>query len=130
MSNKNLKKWAKDLFPLNRSLAGKFNRLTINYIKKNINNHFKIKQVKSGTKIFSWRIPKEYSITKAVLKDQNGKIICDIKDNYLNAVVKSISVNTWINYKKLKNHLYFSNELENAIPYVTSYYKKNWIFFN
>ena len=32
-----LKKWAKDLFPLNRTLAGKFNRLTLKYIKQNIN---------------------------------------------------------------------------------------------
>ena len=49
MSIKNLIKWAKDLYPLNRSLAGKFNRLTIGYIKKNINKNFKIKKVKSGT---------------------------------------------------------------------------------
>ena len=40
--NNQLKKWAKDLFPLNRSLAGKYNRSTLNYIKKNINKNFKL----------------------------------------------------------------------------------------
>ena len=128
MNEKYLNKWAQDLFPLNRSLAGKFNRLTINYIKKNVNKKFKIKKVKSGTKVFGWKIPKEYSLTKAILKDENGKIICDAKDNYLHAMVNSVSVNKWISYKQLKNHLFYSNELKNAIPYVTSYYKKNWGF--
>lgn len=128
MSKKYLKKWAQDLFPLNRSLAGKFNRQTLNYIKKNINKNFKIKKVKSGTKVLGWRIPKEYSVTKAILKDENEKIICDTKDNNLHVVVNSISVNKWISYKKLKNHLFYSNKIENAIPYVTSYYKKNWGF--
>jgi hypothetical protein len=28
-----LKLWAKELFPLNRSLAGKYNRLTLKYFK-------------------------------------------------------------------------------------------------
>ena len=33
-----IKKWAKDLFPYNRSLAGKYNRLTLKYIKKKRNS--------------------------------------------------------------------------------------------
>ena len=40
MSIKKLNKWAKDLFPLNRSLAGRFNLETLNYIKKYINKNF------------------------------------------------------------------------------------------
>lgn len=126
--NNQLKKWAKDLFPLNRSLAGKYNRSTLNYIKKNINKNFKIKKVKSGNKVFTWTIPKEYLITKGILKDEDGKIICDIKNNNLHVIVNSISVNKWVNYNELKKHIFFSNKILNAIPYVTSYYKKNWGF--
>ena len=48
MRKKYLEKWAHDLFPLNRSLAGKFNRQTLNYIKKNINKNFRIRKAKSG----------------------------------------------------------------------------------
>ena len=126
--NNQLKKWAKDLFPLNRSLAGKYNRSTLNYIKKNINKNFKIKKVKSGKKVFTWTIPKEYLITKGILKDEDGKIICDIKNNNLHVIVNSISVNKWVNYNELKKHIFFSKKILNAIPYVTSYYKKNWGF--
>jgi aminopeptidase-like protein len=125
---KNIKKWAKDLFPLNRSLAGKYNRLTINYIKNNINKNFKLKGVKSGTKICSWTIPKEYSISKALLKDQNGNIVCDFKNNNLHVLGSSSSINKWFKYSELKKHIFTSEKVPTAIPYVTSYYQKNWGF--
>ena len=125
---KKLLKWSKDLFPLNRSLAGKFNRQTLNYIKNNINKNFNIKKARSGLKVLSWKIPREYFVKKAILKDEDGKIICDVNDNNLHLVSYSVSVNKWLNYKELKNHIFVSNKIPNAIPYVTSYYKKNWGF--
>ena len=128
MSIKKLNKWAKDLFPLNRSLAGRFNRQTLNYIKKNINKNFYIKKAKSDLKVLGWKIPREYFVKKAILKDEDGKIICDIKNNNLHLVSYSVSVNKWLNYNELKNHIFVSNKISNAIPYVTSYYKKNWGF--
>ena len=64
MSIKKLNKWAKDLFPLNRSLAGRFNRQTLNYIKKNINKNFYIKKAKSDLKVLGWKIPREYFVKK------------------------------------------------------------------
>ena len=102
LRNIKLKKWAKELFPLNRSLAGKYNRLTLNYIKKNINKKFQIKSFKSGKKVFSWTIPKEYLVVKASLKDEKGKIICDIKNNNLHVVVNSKPINKWFNYNQIK----------------------------
>ena len=128
MSIKKLNKWAKDLFPLNRSLAGKFNRQTLNYIKDNINQNFNIKKAKSDLKVLGWKIPREYFAKKAILKDEDGKIICDIKNDNLHLVSYSVSVNKWLNYNELKNHIFVSNKIPNAIPYVTSYYKKNWGF--
>ena len=41
-----LTKWAKDLFPICRSITGKGNRETIKYIKKNINSNFLLKGFK------------------------------------------------------------------------------------
>jgi aminopeptidase-like protein len=123
-----LKLWAKELFPLNRSLAGKNNRLTLKYFKNNINKNFRIKGVKSGTKIYSWTIPKEYSISKGVLKDEDNNIICDINDNNLHAVGYSKPINKWMNFQELKKKIFFSSKAPNAIPYVTSYYKKDWGF--
>ena len=49
-------KWAKELFPLCRSLTGNGTRSTLNYFKK-INKEFKILKFKTGKKVFDWVIP-------------------------------------------------------------------------
>tara|TARA_B100000787_G_scaffold98458_1_gene72608 strand:+ start:5684 stop:6979 length:1296 start_codon:yes stop_codon:yes gene_type:complete len=128
VQKKNLEKWAKDLFPLNRSLTGLGNRKTLNYIKKNINKNISIKSVRSNTKVFSWTIPQEWHVNYAKLLDKNKKVISDFKRNNLELLGYSTKIKKKIKYNELKNHLYFNKERPNAIPYVTSYYKKNWGF--
>ena len=49
------------LFPICRSLTGNGVRKTLNIIKKELPN-LKIKKVRSGTKVFDWKIPKEWNI--------------------------------------------------------------------
>ena len=123
-----LKKWAEDLFPINRSLTGDGNRFTINYIKKNINSKFLLKKAKSGKKVLSWNIPKEWEIKKAKLKDKNGNIVSDFQRNNLEVLGYSVPINKELTYQELKPHLYTSKSVPDAVPYVTSYYKKNWGF--
>ena len=123
-----LKKWAKDLFPMNRSLTGEGNRQTIRYIKKNINSKFIIKKAKSGEKVYSWKVPKEWKIETAILKDEHGNLICDFKRNNLEVLGYSSPINKTLTYNELKSHLYTLPNLPDAIPYVTSYYKKDWGF--
>jgi aminopeptidase-like protein len=125
---KKLKKWSEDLFPINRSLTGSGNLTTLKYIKKNINSKLKIKKVASGTRCFDWRIPKEWNVTSAMLKSENGDIIADFSRNNLELMGYSTPVNKWVSYKNLKPHLFTLKKKPNAIPYVTSYYNKNWGF--
>ena len=128
MNLNNLKKLAIELFPLNRSLAGKYNRQTLTLLKKKVDKRFSIKGVKSGLQVYSWKIPYEYNVTKGLLKDDENNIICDLRKNNLHVVTNSVSVNKWINYSELKEHLYSTKKLPYSIPYVTSYYKKTWGF--
>ena len=123
-----LKKWAEELFPLNRSLTGKGNRQTIKYIKENINSRFILKKAKSGKKVFSWNVPKEWEIETAILKDESGNIICDFQRNNLEVLGYSSPIDKILTYKQLKPHLHTLHNVPDAIPYVTSYYKKNWGF--
>ena len=46
----------KKLFPLNRSITGEGVRETLKILKKHIKD-LKIKKIKSGTKVFDWKIP-------------------------------------------------------------------------
>jgi hypothetical protein len=123
-----IKDWAKDLFPLNRSLTGHGNRVTIKYLKKNINKNFKLFSVRSGKKIFSWKVPLEWKITSGFLKYENGDIISNFERNNLEIVGYSVPVNKSLSYKELIKNLHYSKILPNCIPYVTSYYKKGWGF--
>ena len=57
----------------------------------------------------------------------NKKII-DFKNLNLHLVSYSEPMKTKITYQKLIKNLHFIKNIPNAIPYVTSYYKKTWGF--
>ena len=121
-------RWAKELFPFNRSITGEGVRRTFNYIKKNINTNFKVKKVNSNKKFYDWKIPKEWKIKNAFIAEDNGKKICDFKENNLHLIGYSQKINKVLNYKDLKKKIYFLKNKPNSIPYLTTYYKKNWGF--
>lgn len=120
-------KWANDLFPIYRSLTGEGNRKTLRYIKKEISN-LKIREVRSGKKVYDWVIPDEWNIKDAYITDNKGKKIVDFKKNNLHVVGYSVPIKRKITLNELKKHLFIIKKIPNAIPYVTSYYKKNWGF--
>ena len=115
------------LFPICRSITGKGIRKTLKIIKDEL-PELKIKSIKSGKKVFDWKIPSEWNIEKAyVLDNKNNKII-DFKKNNLHLVNYSIPINKKIKKKDLLSRLHVNKKLPNAIPYITSYYKKYWGF--
>ena len=122
----NYNKLFDELFPINRSITGEGYRKSLKILSKFIN--FKIYKVKSGTKVFDWTVPKEWKINDAYLKDSDGKKIIDFKKNNLSIINYSIPINKSLDFKELKNHLFSIPKLPNAVPYITSYYKKNWGF--
>ena len=52
------------------------------------------------------------------------KKICNFKENNLHLVGYSYPINQKISLNKLKRHLHSLPKQPNAIPYITSYYKK------
>ena len=117
----------KKLLPINRSITGKGTLKTLVYYK-NILNKLKIKKIKSGSKCFDWKIPLEWEIKDAWIKDEKNKKIVDFKKNNLHVVGYSTKVNKIISKKNLLKNIYTIKHLPQAIPYVTSYYKKIWGF--
>lgn len=119
--------WAKDLFPICRSLTGKGNVETLNYLKK-INQNFKIKTFRSGSTHYDWKVPEEWNINDAFIQDENGNKLCDFKKNNLHLVGYSKRINKIFPFKELKKKIYFDKSNPDSVPYVTSYYKKDWGF--
>jgi len=117
----------KKLFPINRSLTGKGNRKTLS-ILRDICPDLQIKSFKSNTKVFDWTIPEEWDVKEAYILTPDKKKICSFKDNNLHLVGYSHSINKKISLKELQKNLYSLPTQPNAIPYITSYYEKNWGF--
>lgn len=115
------------LYPINRSITGKGTKLSLLLIKKLI-PELRLKKFKSGTKTFDWKIPAEWNVNKAYVEDLNKKKIIDFQNHNLHLVGYSKKIKKFITKKQLKKKIYYLRNQPKAIPYVTSYYKKDWGF--
>ena len=123
----NLIKLAKQLYPIHRSITGKGVVQSLKIIKKEIKS-LKIKKIKSGKKTFDWKIPPEWNVKEAYVSDKHNNKIIDIKNSNLHLVSYSRPIRKTITRDELFTRLHFSKKQKNAIPYITSYYKKYWGF--
>ena len=85
---KDIDKYLLKLFYLNRSITGPGNRKTLNEIKKII--PIKIKSIKSSRKIYDWKVPLEWSVKDAYIKNEKGERILDFNKNNLHLASYSI----------------------------------------
>ena len=118
--------FAKKLWPINRSLTGSGVALTLSLIQQKL--PIKILNFNSGKKVFDWQIPKVWNLKEAWVKNKNNKKIIDFRSNNLHIVGYSQSVDKIISLNELKKKIYTLKNQPDAIPYVTSYYKKDWGF--
>ena len=111
-----LTKWGKDLFPICRSITGKGTRKTINYIKKNVNNNFLLKAVKSNQSFFDWKIPPEWEIKEAYIMDSDNNKVCDFKENNLHILYYSSPINKILTLKQLKKNIFTIKKSQMQFP--------------
>ena len=116
----------KILYPICRSITGDGVRKTLKILQKEI--PLDINEIPTKTKCFDWKIPKEWNIIDAYIKDPNGNKIVDFKNSNLHVVSYSIPINKKMRLKELKKHLHYLSEKPKAIPYRTSYYNEYWGF--
>lgn len=119
--------WITDLFPICRSLSGAGVRETLSYIQKLI-PALEIHAVPSGTQAFDWVVPDEWNIIDAYVMDKDGKRVIDFKQHNLHVVGYSQAVDCEMSFADLDKHLHSLPDQPNAIPYITSYYSRQWGF--
>ena len=122
-----LHKFAKKIWKFPRSISGNGTRQTLNEIKLHLPN-LTIQEVKSGSKVFDWEVPSEWEVKDAYIITPEGHKICDFQTNNLHLVGYSKPIECEMSFSELKERLHFLIELPNAIPYVTSYYNRDWGF--
>jgi len=115
------------LFPINRSLTGEGVLKTLKIIKKEF-PLLKIIKVKSRTKVFDWKVPDEWRVKEAYVQDMMGEKIIDFKNHNLHIVGYSMPVIKMLKKDQLLQKLHYIKNQPNAIPYITSYYKRSWGF--
>ena len=118
---------AKELFPICRSIMGPGVRETFDILLKYMPD-MKLYEVPTGTKVFDWTVPNEWTIRDAYIEDEKGCRIVDMKVNNLHVMGYSTPVDEWMTLPELKEHIYTLPDQPDLIPYCTSYYKERWGF--
>ncbi len=116
------------LYPINRSITGKGINESYQIIR-NIHSEFKTINFKTGDKVFDWEIPLEWNVETAYLEHiETKRKFCDLDNCNLHLVGYSEPIDMVLTKSQLLNNLHYRKDLPEAIPYVTSYYKRNWGF--
>ena len=118
---------AKRLFPFNRSICGPDIKKSFE-IFQSIHKEFKSIDFKTGEKVFDWEIPEEWTINDSYIEHESGQKFAEFKKNNLHLVGFSKPIDLIMDKDELKKKIYTLKKQPSAIPYVTSYYSKDWGF--
>lgn len=126
LSGDELKDLLAELFPICRSITGDGVRLTLRRLQAIA--EFDIVEIPSGTQAFDWEVPLEWRVHAAYVARQDGSRIVDFQDNNLHLVSYSAPFRGTVDYQTLVQHLHSIPDRPDAIPYRTSYYRREWGF--
>src|SRR5262245_16599487 len=117
---------ARELFPLPRSLTGEGVRATLRAIGAWA--PLDVTEVPSGTRIFDWTAPLEWTVREAWVRDAEGRLVVDAAESPLRLLGYGAPVEANVTGAELLEHLYSLPEHPDWIPYRTSYYDRAWGF--
>lgn len=115
-----------ELFPICRSISGPGLRKSLDIFSRFM--PLEIEGVQSGSQVYDWVVPQEWSIDTAALTGPDGELICSLDQSNLHVVNYSIGVDATLSLSELKPHLHGIPSSPSLTPYVTSYYKDTWGF--
>jgi len=127
LSSDDLLGFMKEVWNFNRSITGEGVRQTLQVAKQFI-PELEIQEVPTGVKFWDWTVPPEWRFKSAQIFDSQGGVVLDAKNSNLHVVSYSHPINTKLSLDELQKKLFSSPDLPDAIPYRTSYYKKDWGF--
>jgi aminopeptidase-like protein len=115
-----------ELFPLLRSITGQGVRDTLAGIGRHI--PLTVTEVPSGTAVFDWVVPPEWTVREAWIKDPAGNRIVDVARHTLHLVNYSAPFKGRLPLTELRKRLFSLPDRPGWIPYRTQYFKEDWGF--
>lgn len=116
----------RDLYPICRSITGDGVRATLQRVAEYV--PLAMREVKTGTQVFDWTVPREWNIRDAYIKNSRGERVIDFRQSNLHVVSYSVPVLKTLSLAELKPHLHSLPDHPDWIPYRTSYYNESWGF--
>ena len=114
------------LFPVTRSITGPGNRETLSTLQEIA--PLEVVEYPSGSKVFDWTIPDEWQVREAWIRDSAGRTLVDFHWCNLHLVGYSEAVSERFGFNELRPHLHSHEDLPDAVPYRTTYYRRDWGF--
>jgi aminopeptidase-like protein len=118
--------FARELYPICRSITGEGIRQTLDLIGERI--PLRKFDVPTGTPVFDWTVPKEWNIRDAYIRDSSGRRVVDFQKSNLHILNYSTPIRAKMTLGQLRPHLFTIPDQPDWIPYRTSYYKEDWGF--
>jgi aminopeptidase-like protein len=116
----------RELYPIGRSITGPGLRATVARLSQIA--PLQVTEVPSGTQVFDWTVPDEWSVDEAFIESEGGNRVVDLQASNLHLIGYSRPVDAWMTLGELRSHLFSLPEHPDWIPYRTSYYAPNWGF--
>lgn len=116
----------KQLYPLARSLTGDGVRETLACLSEV--TPLTMHEVPTGTQVFDWQIPSEWTLRSAWIEGPDGQRVVDVSKHNLHLVGYSTPVHGEFSLAQLQPHLHSDPARPEVIPYLTSYHTPHWGF--
>lgn len=116
----------RELYPLTRSITGPGLRATLKRMASVV--ALELTEVPSGTTVFDWTVPDEWSIEEAWIEHESGRRFADLRESNLHVMAYSTPIDATMKLEELRPYLHSLPEQPDWIPYRTSFYKRAWGF--
>jgi aminopeptidase-like protein len=117
---------AAELYPICRSITGPGVRETLRILGRHI--PLDIHEVPTGTQVFDWTVPREWTIRDAYIANAAGERVVDFRTHSLHVLNYSAPARVTLPLDELKAHIHTLPDQPDLIPYRTSYYAERWGF--
>ncbi|MGB3813687.1 MAG: DUF4910 domain-containing protein [Shinella sp.] len=114
------------LYPICRSITGAGVRDTLAILSEHVD--IAVREVPSGTQVFDWTVPQEWTVRDAYICSASGKRVVDFARSNLHLVSYSAPVARRMPLSELRPHIHTLPDQPDLIPYRTSYYSRDWGF--